>query len=159
MESPAISRDKAIKYFKLASYTAHTFSKDPSTKVGCILLKPGSLQILSIGYNGFPRGVDETDASRWERPIKYSFVEHSERNCLYNACRSGTCTDNSIAVTTLFPCCDCCRALIQAGVKTIISQTPDYSNPQWGSDYQISEIMLLEAAVQVITLDAAEVAE
>jgi dCMP deaminase len=86
-------------------------------------------------------------------------VEHSERNCLYNACRSGTCTDNSIAVTTLFPCCDCCRALIQAGVKTIISQTPDYSNPQWGSDYQISEIMLLEAAVQVITLDAAEVAE
>jgi dCMP deaminase len=123
------------------------------------LLKPGSLQILSIGYNGFPRGVDETDASRWERPIKYSFVEHSERNCLYNACRSGTCTDNSIAVTTLFPCCDCCRALIQAGVKTIISQTPDYSNPQWGRDYQISEIMLREAAVQVITLDAAEVAE
>jgi len=159
MESPTISREKAIKYFKLASYTAHTFSKDPNTKVGCILLKPGSLQILSIGYNGFPRGVDETDASRWERPIKYSFVEHSERNCLYNACRSGTCTDNSIAVTTLFPCCDCCRALIQAGVKTIISQTPDYSNPRWGSDYQISEIMLREAAVQVITLDADEVAE
>ncbi len=152
-----MERVKAIKYFKLAHFTASTFSKDPSTKVGCVLLAPGSLQILSIGYNGFPRGVDETISKRWERPIKYSFVEHSERNCLYNACRSGTCTNNSIAITTLFPCCDCCRALIQAGVKTIITQIPDYTNERWGTDFKISKIMLDEANVDVILLSADEV--
>lgn len=159
MDGTYITREKAIKYYKLARYTANTFSKDPSTKVGCILLKPGSLQILSIGYNGFPRGVNEQDTTRWERPIKYSFVEHSERNCLYNACRSGTCTDNSIAITTLFPCCDCCRALIQAGVKTIITHTPDYNNPQWGRDFKISEIMLEEAGVHVVLLNTVEIEE
>ena len=153
-----LDRVKAIKYYKLAQFTASTFSKDPSTKVGCVLLAPGSLQILSIGYNGFPRGVDETIGERWERPIKYSFVEHSERNCLYNACRSGTCTNNSIAITTLFPCCDCCRALIQAGVKTIITQIPDYTNERWGDNFKISKIMLNEANVDVVLLSLDEVA-
>jgi len=151
-----MNREKAIKYFKLAQTTANLFSKDPSTKVGCILLAPESLQVLSLGYNGMPRNIDETDPSRWERPIKYSYVEHSERNCLYNACRSGVCTNNSIAITTLFPCCDCCRALIQSGVKTIVTLEPDMSNPRWGSDFGISKIMIEESKTNLILLKESE---
>jgi dCMP deaminase len=154
-----MNRTKAVKYFKLVRYMADTFSKDPSTKVGCLLLAPDSLQILSLGYNGFPRGVDETNPQRWERPIKYSYVEHSERNCLYNACRSGVSTNNSIAVITLFPCCDCCRALIQSGIKTIITKTPDYDDERWGNDFKISTIMFNEAKTEIILLTEEEILE
>jgi len=152
-----MNKQKAVKYYKLIRYMADTFSKDPSTKVGCLLLAPESLQILSMGYNGFPRGVDECDASRWERPIKYSYVEHSERNCLYNACRSGICTNNSIAITTLYPCCDCCRALIQSGIKTLITIVPNYEDPRWGEDFKISTTMFKEAGVDVTLLTDEEV--
>ena len=150
--SPRMNREKATKYYKLARVTADLFSKDPSTKVGCILLAPESLQVLSLGYNGMPRGICETIPERWERPIKYSYVEHSERNCLYNACRSGTCTNGAIAVTTLFPCCDCCRALIQSGIKTIVTTEPDASDPRWGSDFQVSQIMIEESKVNLVLL-------
>jgi dCMP deaminase len=151
-----MDKTKAIKYFKLVRYRADTFSKDPSTKVGCLLLAPESLQILSMGYNGFPRGVDENDQSRWERPIKYSFVEHSERNCLYNACRSGVCTNNSIAIITLYPCCDCCRALIQSGIKTVITAVPDFDHHRWGDDFKISKLMFEEAKVDIVLLTKEE---
>ena len=149
---------KAIKYIKLVRYMADLFSKDPNTKVGCLLLAPQSLQILSLGYNGFPRGVNENILDRWERPLKYSFVEHSERNCLYNACRSGVSTLNSIAVTTMFPCSDCCRALIQSGVKTVVTKTPDYELPKWGKDFEISKVMFEESGVAVILFDENDIA-
>jgi dCMP deaminase len=152
-----MDRQKAIKYFKLVRFMAELFSKDPAKKVGCLLLAPHSLQILSLGYNGFARGVDETKKERWERPIKYSFVEHAERNCLYNACRSGVSTDGSIAVITLFPCCDCCRALIQSGIKTIITLKPDYNHPRWGEDFKLSGVMFEEANVDVMFLEEKEV--
>lgn len=80
-------RDKAIKYFKLANYQADLFSKDTSKKVGALFLAPESLQILSLGFNGFPRGIDETNTERWKYPNKKFHVEHAERNAIYNACR------------------------------------------------------------------------
>jgi dCMP deaminase len=144
--------EKAKKYFGLVKHMADTFSKDPNTKVGCLLLAPDSYQILSLGYNGFPRGVNEKDPQRWERPEKYYFVEHSERNCLYNACRSGVNTNGSIAVITLYPCSDCCRALIQSGIKTVITVEPDFTNERWGEDFKRSELMFGEAGVQVFIL-------
>lgn len=152
-----MNREKAIKYLKLAKSTADLFSKDPSTKVGCILLAPESYQVLSIGYNGMPRNINESNQSRWERPIKYSYVEHAERNCLYNACRSGTCTYNSIAISTLYPCCDCCRALIQSGIKTVVTMEPDTSNPRWGNDFVISKEMFEEANINMILLTEEEI--
>lgn len=145
-------RDKAIAYFNLAKYQADTFSKDPSTKVGCIVLAPDSLQILTMGYNGMPRGIDETRPERWERPTKYQYVEHAERNALYNACRHGTPLQGSIAVVTLFPCVDCCRGLIQSGIQTVVSVTPDESHERWGRDFTRSLDMLREANVNLILL-------
>lgn len=146
-----MNSDKAQKYFKLAESMAETFSKDPNRKVGCLLLKPESLNILSLGYNGFPRGIDETP-ERWERPAKYNFVCHAEANALTNACRSGVCTEGSIAVITMYPCCTCTKSLIQAGIKTIISIAPDITHEKWGEEFKISKIMLEEARIEMMEI-------
>jgi dCMP deaminase len=151
-------RDKAIQYFKLARYMAETFSKDPSTKVGTILLKEKTLQILSVGYNGFARGVDETKPERWERPTKYNFCVHSEINSICNAARSGTSVEGAIAIVTMYPCCDCCRALIQSGVKNLITLPPNLKDPKWGEEFKTSKIMMEESGVEITLLDREELA-
>lgn len=149
-------RDKAIKYFQLARHQADIFSKDPSKKVGAIILAPESLQILSLGYNGMPRGVDETQNERWKRPTKMYWVEHAERNALYNACRHGTPLSGSIAVVTMFPCCDCARALIQSGIQLVVSEEPDLNHERWGEHFKISIEMFKEAGVEVMLLNELE---
>ena len=143
-------RDKAEKYFQLAEYQAQLFSKDPSTKVGALFLAPGSLQILSQGYNGFPRKVDETIPERWERPHKLYFVSHAECNGIANACRHGTPLENSIAVVTMFPCATCAKMMIQAGVKTIVTKEPDLTCDRWGDEFKYSITMLREASVDLL---------
>lgn len=150
-------RDKAIKYFKLAKYQADLFSKDPSKKVGALFLAPESYQILSMGYNGFPRKVDETKLERWERPTKYLYIEHSERNAIYNACRHGTPLNNSICVVTYFPCTDCTRGLIQVGIKTLVTTEPDLQSEKWGTEHHYSMIMFKEANIDIICLKEEEI--
>jgi dCMP deaminase len=148
-----IKKDKAEKYYQLAQNFAELFSKDPSRKVGALCLHPESLAILSQGYNGFPRGVDEIKPERWEKPMKYRWIEHAERNCIYNACRHGTGLDGTIAVVTMFPCADCARALIQAGVRTLVTMKPDMSDPRWGSEFQISLEMFQEVGMVMLYVD------
>ena len=149
-------RDKAIQYFKLAKYHADLFSKDPHKKVGALFLAPESLQILSLGYNGMPRQVDENIPQRWERPMKFKFVEHAERNAIYNACRSGVCLEDAIAIVTWFPCTDCARAIIQSGVKTLVTVYPDFNHHRWGGDFQVSMEMLQEVGMSLIFLEPNE---
>jgi dCMP deaminase len=147
-----ISHNKAIQYYQLAQQVANIFSKDPSTKVGAVLLAPDSYQVLSLGYNGMPRGIDEKELSKWERPTKYQYVEHAERNALYNACRHGTPLQGSIAVVTLFPCCDCARGLIQSGVKYLVTAQSEVAKDRWSEQWKSSEAMLIEAGVEIIIL-------
>ena len=116
------------------------------------------MQILSVGYNGFARGVDETKSERWDRPTKYDFCVHSEINSICNAARSGTSLEGSIAIVTLYPCCDCCRALIQSGIKTLVSLPPNYDDPKWGEQFRVSSVMMQEAGVEIMLLNSAEVA-
>jgi len=150
---------KAIKYYKLTKYMANLFSKDPSTKVGALFMYPETLQILTMGYNGMPRGIDETQGHRWERPLKYKMTEHAERNAIYNAARSGTSLKDSICVVSMFPCTDCTRGIIQSGCRMVVAQDiDDYlaDNPgttdQWKEDWKVSVEMLNESGVQVIFL-------
>lgn len=149
-----IKKDKAEKYFELAENFADLFSKDPSRKVGALCLHPESLAILSQGYNGFARGVDETKPERWEKPEKYRWIEHAERNCIYNACRHGTGLDGCIAVVTMFPCADCARALIQAGARTIVTVRPDMTDPRWGPEFKISLEMFQEVGMVMLYVES-----
>jgi dCMP deaminase len=102
-----------LTYLQIAQ-SAALLSKDPSTKVGaCIVSKDG--RQFSIGYNGFPRGVEETP-EKWERPLKYQYTVHSEVNAILNC--PFDMRGSSIYVT-LQPCHRCLGALIQAGIQYV----------------------------------------
>lgn len=151
-------RDKAIKYIKLARYQAELFSKDPRTKVAAIFLAPESHECLTVSYNGFPRGVDETNQERWIPPTKYGYVMHAEVNGLCNACRSGTPMYNAICVVTLFPCASCAKALIQAGIKGIVTMEPDLTCERWGSEFKLSMELFQEVGMRLTLLKPEELA-
>ena len=155
--SKQINREKCIKYFKLTKMQADLFSKDPNTTVGAMFIAPRSFQILSMGYNGFPRGIDEKLPERWERPKKYDYVVHAEQNGICNACRHGTPLEKSIAFVTMFPCKECAKALIQVGVQTIVTSIPDLTNQKWGLDFKLSIEMFDESGIEVVYLYASEI--
>jgi len=103
-------------------------SKDPSTQNGCCIVDSDSLNILATGYNGFCRGCSD-DEFPWAREgeskgdTKYPFVEHSERNAIYSAARNGISLKGSVlylySEKGYYPCDECARAIIQAGIKEV----------------------------------------
>lgn len=147
-----------------------SWSKDPSTKVGAVIVEPMSQVIKSTGWNGFPRGVREEvfvgdndhdpansghvlDAERWEkRPEKYQWVEHAERNAIFNAARHGISVSGCVMYLNWepTPCADCARAIIQAGIVAVIGPDIPFSGKGAGTHYTCegpAEIMLKEAGV------------
>ena len=131
-------------------------SKDKSIKIGAVLVKDDA--IISMGYNGFPRGVDDNVEARHERPAKYSYTEHGERNSIYNAARAGTSTLGSTMYTQGVPCADCARATIQAGVSKVVAyyQANDEVMPKWKESCALGREMLDEAGVEVVTIGLPE---
>ncbi len=128
-------------------------SKDNSTKVGCIIVGPDN-EIRSTGYNSFPRGIDDNRAERQDRPLKYFYVEHAERNAVYNAARVGIPLKGCRIYQDFWPCADCARAIIQAGIIEIvvsgdgIEGKTQYWNERWQASIEASKAMLAEAEVR-----------
>jgi len=139
------------KFIELSNLVA-TWSKDTNTKVGAVIVDKDNI-IMSMGYNGFPRGCDDTIASRFERPDKYLFTEHAERNAIYQAGRHGVSLIGSTIYVTMFPCADCTRAIIQCGISKIIAPEPDVTHERWGTNFVASLEMCDEAKVEVIYID------
>ena len=102
------------RFFGLVD-TVASWSKDKSMKVGAIIVDSDH-NVRSVGYNGFPRGVNDDIESRHERPTKYKFTEHAERNAVYAAARMGTSINECSLYMAWYPCGDCARAIIQAGI-------------------------------------------
>jgi dCMP deaminase len=137
-------------FLEMAVHVA-TKSKDRSTKVGCVLVGQDN-EVLSVGFNGFPRGVNDDVEERHERPLKYQFVEHAERNAVYNAARQGIKTLGCKAYLNCYspPCQDCTRALIQPGLKEIITTDIPFPGLGAGVAYHVSDssiAMLQEAEI------------
>lgn len=147
-------------FIRLAMLIAEK-SKDPSTKVGCVIVGPDN-EIRSTGFNGFARGVHEegyhipkgaiemyVDVSeRWERPAKYEWVEHAERNAVYNAARTGVALKGCRAYLNWepTPCIECAKGFIQAGIIEVIGPNlPFTHNKDWKFD--ISSVMMDEAGL------------
>lgn len=124
------------------------WSKDRSRRVGCVIVGPRN-EIRTAGYNGFPRGAKDDIASRHERPMKYKWTEHAERNAIYNAACIGTALQGCRMYLPWFPCMDCARALVQVGIVELIALEPDVSDPQWGTDFMEVRHLLKEAGVHV----------
>jgi dCMP deaminase len=120
--SQSAQSSKASKYLKIALAIAQ-LSKDESTQVGALLLGANG-EGGPWGYNGAPRGCSADEDERKERPEKYFWFEHAERNALYAAARTGFQTIGATIVVTHFPCMDCARAIVQAGIKRVIAPRP-----------------------------------
>jgi dCMP deaminase len=134
-------------------------SKDTSTKVGAVIVGPEN-NIVSTGYNDFPRGVKDTLLERRERPIKYRFTEHAERNAIYNAARHGIRLEGCRMYLNWEPyalCSDCTRAIIQSGIVAVIGPNRPFAaasvkkRHDWDNDFEISRVMLQESGVVVVT--------
>lgn len=147
--------DKWHKRFMEMAQLVKTWSKDPSTKVGAVVVGPDR-EIRSTGYNGIVRGVNDDLPERLERPTKYDFFEHAERNAVYNACLIGASLKGCVIYVTSMPCPDCARAIIQSGIKMVVTYKfePQEGQPvgTWRDKVSYSEQMLKEAGVECLYL-------
>ncbi|MHA2231317.1 MAG: deoxycytidylate deaminase [Candidatus Hodarchaeales archaeon] len=124
-------------------------SKDQSTKIGCVIVGPDQ-DVRSTGYNCFPRGLDDERPERQVRPEKYSWIEHAERNAIFNVVRRGGASLKgcTIYISQFLPCSDCARAIIQTGITDVVV-TPVKIPKRWSKDFKLSAIMLHEAGVRL----------
>lgn len=126
------------------------WSKDPSTKVGCVIVGPDR-EIRSTGFNGFPRGVAD-DARLFDREQKYPLICHGEENAILHAARLGVALRGCICYCTWPPCTRCCRALIQVGISEVVYPAGLTIPDRWEADFKLSTDLLKEAGITVRTV-------
>lgn len=131
-------------YLKAAYIFAIQNSTDPSTQNGAIVVRESC--ILAYGANHFPRDVKESKA-RWARPLKYSFVEHAERNAIFYAARNGIKLDGATMYVPWFSCADCARAIIQSGISEVVGHDSQI-HKTWNDSIEIALQMFDEAGVK-----------
>ena len=135
------------KFIKLSKHISD-WSKDKNKKVGAVIVDDDNV-VISMGYNGIPRGCDDTAECRYERPIKYLFTEHAERNAIYHAARHGVSLKGCKMYVTLFPCADCARAMIQSGITKLIAPEPNLEHDVWGEHFKAAIQMMEEAKIEI----------
>ena len=140
-----------VDYFKNIANQVKLKSKDKKTQIGVVIVGKDN-EIVSTGYNSFPRGIKDDVDERQERPEKYFWFEHAERNAIYNAARIGVSTkETTMYLSNWFPCADCARGIINAGITTIYCDRPDTTNKtsSYNESFKRSKEMLLEADVRI----------
>lgn len=138
------------RFYDLARLVS-TWSKDPSTKVGTVIVNERKL-VVSLGYNGFPRGVDDAAERYEDRELKYAMIVHAEANAILNAVAD---VQGCTMITTRFPCSECTKLIVQAGVAKICCPElpgPRWEGDPWTEDVVHSELMLHEAEIQVVII-------
>jgi dCMP deaminase len=138
---PNMYQEDAV-YMKAARQAAKR-SPDPSRKTGCVLVLPNG-EVRAC--NDFPTGVVLT-AERLERPLKYSFMEHAERNAIYWCAAQGYRTAHSTMYLPWFPCADCARAIVQSGISRLVAIEPEWTEERYG--FNESRAILSEGGVKV----------
>lgn len=138
--------EKWIKRFLEEAKAKSTWSKDPSTKVGSIAVGKHK-QIIASGYNGFPRGITDSESRYSNRDSKLSLTSHSEMNLIYNACLTGVSLEgSSVFVYNLPVCSECAKGLIQTGVKEVYMLVAKI-DPRWEESFKLTQQMFGEAGV------------
>lgn len=128
------------------------WSKDKGTGVGAVIVNDDK-KVLSLGFNGFPRGVKDDVVCRHESPIKFHYTAHAESNAINEAeisLRGGT------LYCTFFPCSDCARSIIQKFIKRVVAPKPDFSDQRWGQSHSISLEMFKEVGIEVTFYESEE---
>ena len=136
-----------LRFIDLAKHISK-WSKDPSTKVGCIIVGEDR-EIRSTGFNGFPRGIDDTSERLEDRNQKYPMICHAEENAIMHAARIGVSLKGTMAYVTWPPCSRCSRSLIQAGISEVVYPSNIEIPERWQSDFEIASKMMKEAGIIV----------
>ena len=136
------------RYLALAKEVA-SWSKDPSTQVGAVTVG-SKKEVLSQGFNGFPRGIVDSEDRYNNRETKYKYVVHAEMNAIYNATYSGVSLDGAVLYVYGLPICsECAKGIIQVGIKkVIIEKSKELDN--WNESVALSQEMFDEAGVELV---------
>ena len=139
-----------VEYFRTLAHTVKLKSKDVNTQIGAIIVGKDK-EIVSTGYNSFPRGLQDNLKERQERPEKYYWFEHAERNAIYNAARIGVSTKGcTMYLSCGMVCSDCARGIINAGITRIFCERGGGAKGvKWEEHAERSWMMLEEAGVNV----------
>jgi len=132
------------RYLDLAKQISG-WSKDPSRQIGAVIVGDKG-QIISQGYNGFPRGIHDSPNRLNDRETKYKYVVHAEANAIYNAIHNGASTEGATIYVTGLPVChECAKAIIQTGIKKVVMDTrPDL---HWLESGNLALEMFVEAGI------------
>lgn len=129
-------------FLGMARYVS-TRSKDPSTKVGAVITF--GKDIVSVGFNGLPKRMDDNNIKYWQRPLKYDLVIHAEQNAIIQA--RGQNLEGATLYCTLHPCVDCAKSIIQAGIREVVYHSD--SNAHYIESFEKSKSMLEECGVLI----------
>lgn len=144
MTKDTVKWDK--RYMDIARQTAQ-WSKDPSSKIGAVAVDSEG-QILTTGYNGFPRGIEDSDLRLNNRELKYEMIVHAEMNAIFNATYHGVSLRGGTMYVAGLPCCNkCALGIIQTGIKRVVMDgNPD--DERWKLSWQLSKKLFNEANVE-----------
>lgn len=135
-----------IRFLELARHVSQ-WSRDQSTKTGAVIVSDRK-RVVSIAFNGFPRGVDDEPERYEDRETKYKFISHAERNALDNA-------ECSIVGATLyathFPCVECAKSIVQRGIARVVvnGSIDDDFWMRWGNSCLDAKVIMEEGGVSV----------
>ncbi len=134
------------RFLALAEHISN-WSKDPSTQVGAVITHTRSKRVVSMGFNGFPAGVEDTQERLDDRETKYELVVHAEQNALMFA--GDRAEDGTLYVHPLPPCARCAVIIIQAGIVRVVCDQPDFEHERWGEQAKTADAMFREAGLGV----------
>lgn len=138
------------RFLDMAKLVA-SWSKDPSTQTGAVIVSPDRT-VVSVGYNGFPRGVEDQLERYENRELKYKMIVHCERNALLFANQS---LQGCILYTYPFLSCSVCAGMvIQSGIKVCVAPVlPERLVERWGADLELTRTMFTEAGVAIVEME------
>ena len=137
------------EYFLNIAETVKLKSKDKRTQIGAVIVGQDN-EIVSTGYNSFPRGIDDTDERLNDRETKYKYVVHAEMNLIYNATFNGISLDGSTVYIYGLPLCsECAKGLIQVGVKRIVMSRDslESADDKWLESFELTMQLLNESGI------------
>ena len=129
-----------LRFLSLAKHIS-TWSKDPSTKVGSVLVDENK-RVVSMGYNGFPAQIRDDADDYLNRDLKLKKVVHAEANVIVFAQRD--LSESTLYVWPFMPCSNCAGLVIQSGIKRVVSVEND--NPKWQDSFKLTREMFAEAS-------------
>ena len=142
-------RDWDTRFLDLAEHVSK-WSKDPSTKVGAVIVD-SQRRIVSTGYNGFPVGVMDSYDRLTDRDTKYEMIIHAEANAILFAHQR--MNGMTLYTTPFQPCSRCASLIIQSGISRVISYEIEESKNRWTDSFKLAKELFDEAGVELLLLE------